>query len=164
MTNHVHLMLTPQSPGAISRAMHSASRQYARYFNARYQRTGTLWEGRFHSGIIRSERYVFACCRYIDLNPVRAGIVPRPELYDWSSHRFYAHGAPDDLVTPYPSILELSANPERRQAAYRALFEVAGDAKEYEAIRKATQSGGLIGAARKRPGRPRKEEATNLTQ
>src|SRR5579859_7002734 len=163
MTNHVHLMLTPRDATGISKALHSASRRYARYFNARYRRTGTLWEGRFHAAVIRSEHYLFACHRYIDLNPVRAGIVAHPEQYDWSSHRFYAHGVRDDLVTPYSIITQMSTDPVRRQAAYKALFEMAGDAKDYDAIRRATRSGRSIGSAGRSRGRPRKNKS-NLTQ
>jgi putative transposase len=156
MGNHVHLMLTPAEPVAISRALHSASRRYAGYFNARYQRTGTLWEGRFYAAIIPTERYLFACYRYIDMNPVRAGLVPRPELYTWSSHRFYAAGEPDALVTPHPAILEFSADSRRRHAAYKALFDLPSDPADYDAIRKASKACRTIGADCNPRGRPRK--------
>ncbi len=160
MTNHIHLMLTPNDASGISKAMHSASRRYAGYFNARYQRTGTLWEGRFYAALITSERYLFACYRYIDMNPVRAGIVRRPNDYLWSSHRFYAQGANDELVTPHSSILEFSANAARRQAAYRALFDVPCDASEYDAIRTASRAGRAIGSDAPGRGRPKKENRT----
>jgi len=87
MSNHLHLLMTPEEEGvAISRAMHSASRRYAGYFNHRYERTGTLWEGRFHASLVTTDKYLITCHRYIDLNPVRAGLAAGPELYAWSSH------------------------------------------------------------------------------
>src|SRR6187402_430264 len=91
MTNHVHLLLSPEREGAdISRAMQSAAIRYVGYYNKRYERSGTLWEGRFHSSIIQHDRYLLACHRYIDLNPVRARLTARPEDYVWSTHRHYA--------------------------------------------------------------------------
>jgi putative transposase len=160
MNNHVHLMLTPSDVRGISKALHSTSRRYAGYFNARYARTGTLWEGRFGAGLIRAERYLFACYRYIDLNPVRAGIVSRPDQYRWSSHGYYATGVKDELVTPHSLILELSADSSRRQAAYRALFEMPCDPKDYEAIRIASKVGGTIGEKPRARGRPPNEKRT----
>ena len=72
MTNHVHLLMTPSSSQAISRTMQSLGRHYVRYFNYSYQRTGTLYEGRFRSSIVQNRGYLLACQRYIELNPVRA--------------------------------------------------------------------------------------------
>ena len=86
MTNHVHLLMTPTNAGGISRVMQSVGRRYVRYFNQSYQRTGTLWEGRYRAAAIDSEQYLFACYRYIERNPVRAGMVDDPADYRWSSH------------------------------------------------------------------------------
>jgi putative transposase len=162
MTNHVHLMLTPHDAQGISNALHSASRRYAGLFNARYKRTGTLWEGRFYAALIPTEHYLFACYRYMDMNPVRANLVLRPDEYRWSSHRFYALGIRDDLVTPHSAIVEMSADVGRRQAAYRALFETVLDPKDYDAIRTASRARGTIGPDQPRRGRPGKK--INLTQ
>ena len=86
MPNHFHLMVTPESPGALSRAMQSLGRRYVRYFNDRYERTGTLWEGRYRTAIITDERYWLTCMRYVEMNPVRAGLVASAESYKWSSY------------------------------------------------------------------------------
>lgn len=92
MTNHVHLLATPAEPGGISRMMQAIGRRYVAAFNARYRRTDTLWEGRFKSALVDSERYVLACYRYIELNPVRAGMVAAPGDYRWSSYHANADG------------------------------------------------------------------------
>lgn len=93
MSNHFHLMATPATATGLPRAMQSLGRRYVRYFNDRYDRTGTLWEGRFRSALILNERYWLTCLRYVEMNPVRAGIVGAPESYRWSSYRAHAFGA-----------------------------------------------------------------------
>ena len=122
MTNHVHLLMTPQREGGIPQVMQSLGRRYVRYFNVTYHRTGTLWEGRYRSTPIDSEPYLFACHRYIELNPVRAGLAPNPGAYEWSSHRANAQGTLDRLVSPHPRYRALAADDRRRRAAYRSLF------------------------------------------
>jgi putative transposase len=92
MTNHVHSLVTPQRPGSISDTMKVVGSRYAQYINLRYQRTGTLWEGRHRASLVQSERYLLCCYRYIELNPVRAGMVERPEEYRWSSYGINAWG------------------------------------------------------------------------
>jgi putative transposase len=146
MTNHVHFLLTPGDSFAISNAMHSVSRRYAGYFNRRYERTGTLWEGRFHASLVTTDRYLFGCHRYIDLNPVRAGLALDPSVYPWSSHRFYTMDEPNALVTPHPAIAALGDGRSSLRTAYRALFASPLDGAELEAIRKASLSGTPIGA------------------
>lgn len=98
MTNHVHLLVTPVEKGAVSRMMQTLGRNYVTHVNARYRRTGTLWEGRYKSCLVDSEDYVLACYRYIELNPVRAGMVETPSEYQWSSHRCNASDEPNPLV------------------------------------------------------------------
>jgi putative transposase len=154
MTNHVHLILTPDEVHAISDAMHSASRRYAGYFNHRYQRTGTLWEGRFHASLITTDPYLVTCHRYVDLNPVRAGLVASPELYPWSSHRFYTMGEANPLLTPHPAICALGPEPCAMGRAYQALFSTPLGPAELEAVRKASRSGRAIGAKKRAMGRP----------
>jgi putative transposase len=102
MPNHVHLLVTPEAPGAVGAMMQSVGARYVRLFNDTYQRTGTLWEGRYKSCLVDSENYLFACHRYIELNPVRAGIVDEPLRFRWSSHAHYRIGAPNNLITPHP--------------------------------------------------------------
>ena len=81
MTNHVHMLVTPMAGGDISRMMQSLGRKYVRYFNTAHQRTGTLWEGRFKSSVVETERYLLTVYRYIELNPVRAGMVVHASEY-----------------------------------------------------------------------------------
>ncbi len=123
MTNHVHLLCTPRQPGAISLMMQSLGRRYVRYFNYAYQRSGTLWEGRYKSCLVQDERYLLEVYRYIELNPVRAEMVTDPEEYRWSSHVVNAKGEASSLCTPHPEYLALGETSYERRESYRALFE-----------------------------------------
>ena len=125
MSNHVHLLLTPGERGAVSRLMHTFSRNYVGLFNGRHGRTGTLWEGRYKACLVESGRYFLACSRYIELNPVRAWMVADPGDYAWSSFQANAGGRPDRLLTPHAEYLALGVDAVSRTAAYRALFEAA---------------------------------------
>ena len=87
MDNHFHLLATPETGDGLPKMMQAVGRAYVRYFNLRHRRSGTLWEGRYRSNLIESERYLLACMVYIDLNPVRAGMVQQAQDYLWSSHR-----------------------------------------------------------------------------
>jgi len=102
MTNHVHLLMTPSEADAVSATLQDLGRHFVPYINHCYQRTGTLWEGRFRASMVQEEDYLLTCYRYIELNPVRAAMVQRPEDYPWSSNRANAMGAADLLVTPHP--------------------------------------------------------------
>ena len=121
MTNHVHLLVTPTDASGPSRMMQSLGRRYVRYFNDRYRRTGTLWEGRYRSVPIRTDAHLLACSRYIELNPVRATMVGSPGEYEWSSFRCNAGGREDEIVQPHPLYLALGAGAATRQKGYRAL-------------------------------------------
>jgi putative transposase len=122
MTNHVHLLVTPQVDLASSLMMQYIGRHYVRYFNYRYHRTGTLWEGRYHSNLVQQEFYLLACQRYIELNPVRANIVTAPADYMWSSYRSNALGLRSKLLTPHPVYLGLGNTKASRLLNYCALF------------------------------------------
>ena len=141
MTNHVHLLLTVSEARSPSRLMQMLGRRYVRYFNDRVERTGTLWEGRFRSSVIDSERYFFQCSRYIEMNPVRAGLAMRPVDYPWSSYRCNALGAFDGLVTTHPLYRALGDHDGRRRDAYRALFASPLDPDVVEDVRMATRRG-----------------------
>ncbi len=147
MTNHMHLLATPSRPDSVPRTLQSLGRRYVRHINTTYRRTGTLWEGRYRATAIDSDRYLIACCRYIELNPVRAHMVAAPGDYRWSSHHALARGANDPLVTPHLLYDCLGADPERRQAAYRELFASALDTEFIEDLRRATQGGWALGDA-----------------
>jgi putative transposase len=141
MTNHFHLLLTAARAGSIPRLMQSLGRRYVGLVNRRQERTGTLWEGRYKSAILDSETYVMACHRYIEANPLRAGLVARPEDYAWSSHRHNALGETDGLVAAHETYLALGRTQAERLAAYRALFAEGLDGALIEILRDAVQRG-----------------------
>lgn len=152
MTNHVHLLVTPQTATGASHLMQRLGRMYVRYFNERYGRTGTLWEGRFKSALIDSSAYYLACSRYIDLNPVRAALVSAPGDYEWSSFAHLGMEAPDPLVTLHPEYLALGCTPADRRRAYRAWCAGAEPHRQRDAIRQATHGGSALGSAAFRQG------------
>jgi putative transposase len=121
MTNHLHLLVTPAEQDGPARMMREVGLRYVRYFNDRYRRTGTLWEGRYRSALVDSAPYFFACSRYIEANPVRAGIVSDPREYEWSSVRHNADGRNDPLVGEHSLYLALGRDRAARSAAYRAM-------------------------------------------
>ena len=147
MTNHVHILLTPADERGPARMMQTLGRVYVRYFNARYKRTGTLWEGRYRSTLVDSEHYFLACSRYIELNPVRARMVEHPSQYRWSSYRHNAFGKPDRLITQHAVYQALNTVPVIRQGAYRSLCERQLDQSALDAIRRATNRGTALGDA-----------------
>lgn len=145
MSNHVHLLVTPKVAGAASATMQDLGRRYVRNVNSIHGRTGTLWEGRFKSSLVDTERYLFTCHRYIELNPVRAGIVRTPAEYPWSSHAYYAAGTPNRLVTPNSLYATLGASPDARMAAFRAMFEDAVAEADIARLRVAVNKGWAVG-------------------
>ena len=146
MTNHVHLLLTPSTQAAFANLMRNLGQRYVQYFNRRYQRTGTLWEGRPRSCLVDSAPYVIACHRYIELNPVRAGMTPSPSAYPWSSHSGNAGYALNKLLSPHPEYLALGVDEASRVSAYRTLFSGQEELEFLGAIRDATNGGyALIG-------------------
>ena len=145
MTNHVHLLCTPRADNAVSHMMQSLGRHYVRYFNFSYKRTGTLWEGRFKSCLVQEENYLLQLYRYIELNPVRAGMVEQPSDYVWSSYPINALGKTSVLCTPHPLYLALGSEPIERQSNYRELFKYHVEGKLLEDIRFAANKGMVLG-------------------
>lgn len=137
MTNHVHLLLTPADRDGPARLTRSLGTRYVRRFNRRHGRTGTLWEGRYRSATIASDRHLLACVRYIELNPQRAGIASDPGAYPWSSYGRNALGRPDPVVTPHPLHTALGRTDDEQRAAYRALFDRPLDADDVGMLRTA---------------------------
>lgn len=135
MTNHVHLLLTPQETGSVARLMQSLGRRYVRYINDRYHRTGTLWEGRYKACPVDGDVYLLRCYRYIELNPVRAAMVPDPADYPWSSYHANATGAYDPLVRTHPFYRRLADTSEERCATYSQLVSEAMDDEDIADIR-----------------------------
>lgn len=147
MSNHFHLLATPETADAIPRMMQSVGRRYVRYFNQRQARTGTLWEGRYRSTLIQAERYLLACMVYIDLNPVRAGMVESAQAYPWSSHAHYVGARVDRLVSPHPIWWELGNTPFAREAAYAQLVRAGLESSEQLALTDSTLRGWALGDA-----------------
>ena len=145
MTNHFHLVVTPRQPTAVSMAMQVAGARYVGYFNRRYARTGTLFEGPFKSMLIESEAYWFTCMRYVELNPVRAGMVADPAEYRWSSYRANALGIEDQVIVPHPLYLALGESPASRQYSWRELCREAIPSDELFEIRDALRREGSLG-------------------
>lgn len=147
MTNHVHLLLSPASVGAVAHVMQSIGRSYVRYVNGVYKRTGTLWEGRYKASLIDSEHYLLTCYRYIELNPVRAGIVQRAEDYPWSSHGAHVKGVPSDVIVDHPLYVALGKDAEERALAYQELFRHQID-DDLKLIRSEANRSGILGGER----------------
>jgi len=141
MTNHVHLLCTPREDKAVNKMMQSLGRVYVRYFNHKFGRSGTLWEGRFKACLIDSENYPLEVYRYIELNPVRAGMVDDPAEYSWLSYQSNALGKQAELQTPHETYLKLGRNLESRLSAYRDLFKVLTSQDIVNELRRCTNSG-----------------------
>lgn len=148
MTNHVHLLISADRVEASGSLMKALGQRYAQYVNRTYRRSGTLWEGRFRSCLVQDEIYLLACQRYIELNPVRAGMVAHPAGYRWSSYRANAQGEADILVKPHPLYEALGLDATARQVAYRDLFREELEAGLLDAIRRATNGNFALGNER----------------
>jgi putative transposase len=146
MTNHLHLLATPADDQGLSKMMQWIGRHYVPYFNLKYQRSGTLWQGRFKATVIDSERYLMMCSRYIELNPIRAGMVTAAGDYRWSSFRHHIGLLSDPLITDHPLYWALGNTPFDREAAYRGLVEQGVDEDDVEALTEATLKGWAIGS------------------
>lgn len=170
MTNHFHLLLTSELEQGPSLLMKFLGQRYVQYANRTYRRSGSLWEGRFRSSLVQTDRYLLGCYRYIEMNPVRANIVKHPIEYPWSSYSANAEGRPVAWLTPHGEYLALGLDEERRRAAYRGLFDSELDRELLRDIRVSTHGGYAIGTNRFReeiecalklsatprgPGRPR---------
>ena len=173
MTNHAHLLVTPQSEHSIAHLMQRLGQRYVRAINTLYKRTGTLWEGRYKASLVDSENYLLTCMRYIELNPVRAGMVSHPAEYAWSSYRHNAQGMADPAITPHRLYQQLAASPQSRCTAYRGLFASCIEPEQLDEIRHTVKQELVLGSTsfkrqiecmlqrqvtEKPKGRPRKDQ------
>ena len=173
MTNHVHLLVTPHIDNGISQLMQSVGRKYVRHVNYLYRRTGTLWEGRYKASLVDSQRYLFTCMRYIELNPVRAQMVDHPGEYKWSSYPANGYGKANEYIVQHPLYQELDNDTKTRCAAYREMFRHHMDYQSLHHVREALNQELVLGSSyfkekiekiidRRivpgKPGRPRIEE------
>ncbi len=148
MPNHIHLLVTPKKENSVSKMLQSLGRKYVQYFNQTYERTGTLWEGRYRSTVIEPDEYLFDVSKYIELNPVRHGLVSHPRDYLWSSYHANADAEDDELVTPHANYLALGKTAAKRRAAYRTLFRKRLTDAALETIRAATNKAWALGNER----------------
>src|SRR5258708_929984 len=146
MSNHVHMLVTPAKAGAVGKMMQDIGRRYVRVINTIHGRTGALWEGRFKSSLIDSDRYLLTCHRYIEQNPVRAGMVAEPGAYPWSSHAHYRGSRAQAWITDYPQYRSLGACEAERQAAFRALSGTLVNQDAVDAIRIAANTDSALGS------------------
>ncbi|MHB8709145.1 MAG: REP-associated tyrosine transposase [Desulfuromonadales bacterium] len=177
MTNHVHLVIDPgPAPDNLGRLMKRVAARQTRYVNKLERRTGTLWESRFKSSPVQTDSYLLACCRYVEMNPVRAGIVADPANYRWSSHATRIGGGRFDWLDPDPAWLALGETDDQRQAGYRRFIHDTVPEHEWKLIAESVQRGQLTGSRRfaeevaerlqrridlRGPGRPRTREQAN---
>jgi len=176
MTNHVHLLLSADHPSAAGALMKALGQRFVQSINRSYRRSGTLWEGRFRSCLVQDETYLLTCQRYIELNPVRAGMVLHPAEYRWSSYRTNAQGEANIILQPHALYRSLGQTPQERQRAYRELFRDQLDPGLVDEIRKATNGNFALGNQRfaeqiatalgrrvtpGKAGRPRKQVETD---
>ena len=145
MDNHFHLLVTPATNEALPSLMQAVGRRYVRYFNDKTQRTGTLWEGRYRSTLVQSEAYLLTCMAYLDLNPVRAGMVQLPSEFPWSSHGHYIGQRSDKLITPHPLAWQLGNTPFAREAAYAKLVQGGLSAHQQTALTESVVHGWALG-------------------
>ncbi len=148
MTNHVHILLTPKRINSAGDLLKRLGQRYVQYINRTYKRTGTLWEGRFRSCLIQEDKYLLTCQRYIELNPVRAGIVKHPGEFRWSSYRHNGQGEKSELITPHLLYHELGNIKDEKLSAYRGLFRDQLVSAEIDQIRKATNGNFALGVKR----------------
>lgn len=178
MPSHVHLLASPSDETGLARMMQWVGRHYVPYFNAKYQRVGTLWQGRYKATVIESEQYFLICSKYIELNPVRTGLAAQPEDYSWSSFSHHIGSKPDPVITDHPLYWALGNTPFDREAAYRALMENGLTNNEVIALNEATLKGWPLGSekfkkalanqvkrrvAPAKRGRPAKVQSANMT-
>jgi putative transposase len=147
MTNHVHLLLTAAAACGCSQLMQGVAQLHSQYVNRNYGRSGSLWEGRFRSCLVQSEQYLLACYRYIEANPVRAGLSRHPRDYEWSSYRTNAEDELDPSIGPHDEYLRLGPTAATRRKAYVELFQVDPKYWRIEEIREATNGNFALGDA-----------------
>lgn len=145
MSNHLHLLITPDSKAHLATFMKVMAAKYVRYFNAKYKRTGTMWEGRFKSCLVDSEAYLFTLYKYIEMNPIKANMVASLNDYQWSSYAHHALGQEDVLIAEHDLYQALGGNVEARCEAYKAIFGGLDMTKQRANITQATERGEVLG-------------------
>lgn len=146
MTNHLHLLVTPADVEGLARMMQWVGRYYVPYFNQKYDRVGTLWQGRYKATVVDSEQYFMICSRYVELNPVRAGIVATPGEYPWSSYLHHVGLKLDTLIVEHPLYWAMGNTPFEREVAYKQMAEQALTSEQMAQLHYATNKGWVLGS------------------
>jgi len=146
MPNHVHLLATPSDEDGLAAMMQKVGRLYVPWFNNKYGRSGTLFQGRFRTSVIDANAYFLACVRYIELNPQRSQLAFDPLEYPWSSYAHHAGVRPDPLITDHAKYWELGNTPFQREAAYIELAQQGMSGQELDAINAAVLKGAPLGS------------------
>lgn len=148
MPNHVHILATPGNTDSISRTTQSIGRNYVQYINECFDTSGTLWEGRYRATVVDSKAYLLTCSRYIELNPVRGGLVKKPGDYRWSSYAHNALGKTDPMISAHGEYLKLGNTDKERARAYRALFRQKLSSQTVRTITETALKGWVLGDAK----------------
>jgi len=147
MSNHFHILATPSTVDGLPQMMQAVGRRYVQYFNRRHGRSGTLWEGRYRCTVLEAGRYLLPCMVYLDLNPVRSGLVERASDYPWSSHAHWLGLRNDRLLTSHALYWALGNTPFAREAAYASLVEGGISSQEQLALTSSVLGGWALGGA-----------------
>lgn len=148
LENEVHILATPKDADGVSWLMKHLSQRYVQYVNQTYERTGSLWEGRFRSSLLQGAEYIIACYRFIEQAPVRAGLCTQARQYPWSSYRCNAENKANALIVPHKLYQKLAADPPARSLAYRALCKVPLPTPMQEVLRRASNGAHVLGNAK----------------
>ncbi len=148
MPNHVHILATPGNTDSISRTTQSVGRNYVQYFNECYNGSGTLWEGRYRATVVDSKSYLLTCSRYIELNPVRNGLVKNPRSYRWCSYGRNALGKDDEIINAHQEYLKLGINDQQRAKTYLAMFKQKLNNQTVQLITETALKGWVLGDAK----------------
>ena len=145
MTNHTHILATPETDNSVSSMMQYLGRHYVPYINRTYGTSGSIWEGRYKASMIHDDEYLLCCMRYIELNPVRAAMAKTPGAYRWSSYHTNGRGEKSTLVKPHPLYQSLGRTRKQRQGAYKSLFQSVVSHRVMGEIRSAWRTGTPLG-------------------
>jgi putative transposase len=145
MTNHFHLLLRPEEGQTVSRILQSLTVAHTWRYHKRHRSVGHVWQGRFKSPVIQDDGHLLVVLRYIEANPLRAGMVADPADYRWSSYRAHGLGEPDPLLSPLPEYDGLGRTPAERRARWRRKVAAAQDEGEVESVRRSLRTGRPLG-------------------
>ncbi len=146
MPNHLHLLATPASTDGLAQMMQRVGRYYVPWYNAKYGRSGSLFQGRFKTSLVDAQAYFMLCSRYIEANPVRSQLAGEARDYPWSSYPHHAGLRPDPVITDHALYWALGNTPFQREAAYIELSQPALSEREMAVVDAAVLKGWPLGS------------------